>query len=95
MRAYGAEHPNTRAILTESLKGQGRYADAERIQHEVLGLQKRVLGAEHPGPLTTANNLASSLAHQVKYAEAEPMLQAALSAHSDPPTQHAGNRARF
>ncbi len=42
IRACEAEHPNTRAILAESLKGQGKYADAERIERGVLEAQKRV-----------------------------------------------------
>jgi hypothetical protein len=37
-----------------------------------------VLGEEHPDTLTSANNLAASLADQRKHAEAEEMLQAAL-----------------
>jgi hypothetical protein len=54
-----------------SFSYQGKYADAERIQHEVLGVQKRVLGAEHPDTMTSANNLALSLFNQGKFAEAE------------------------
>ena len=34
-------------------------------------MRKRVLGAEHPSTLTSASNLAMSLAAQGKYAEAE------------------------
>ena len=41
------------------------------MQREVLAVQKRVLGAEHPGTLTTASNLAQSLSRQGKHAEAE------------------------
>jgi hypothetical protein len=51
MRVLGAEHPNTlrtASILATSIKQQGKYADAERIQREVLGVEKRVLGAEDP-----------------------------------------------
>jgi hypothetical protein len=76
--------------MADSLSRQGKHAEAEAIQHEVLGVRKRVLGAEHPGTLTSAHNLAGSLARQGKYAEAEQMLQAVLtssSACSDPPIQ--------
>ena len=66
--------------LAHARKGQGRYAEAERIIRQVLGVRRRVLGEEHPETLTSANNLASSLAHQGKHAEAEEMLQAALAA---------------
>ncbi len=45
----------------------------------MLGARKRVLGAEHPDTLSSANNLAASLSGQGKYAEAEPMLLAALA----------------
>ena len=34
-------------------------------------VRKRVLGAEHPDTLTGANNLATSLSRQGKYADAE------------------------
>jgi hypothetical protein len=58
---------------------QGKYVEAERIQREVHGVQKRVLGAEHPETLATANNLGLSLSGQGKYVEAEQMLHAALA----------------
>ena len=53
-----------------SLLHQGKYVDAERIQREVHGVRKRVLGAEHPDTLTSASNLASSLEDLGKHAEA-------------------------
>jgi hypothetical protein len=70
----GAEHPDTltsASNLASYLASQGKYADAERIEREVLGVRKRVLGAEHPSTLASANNLAASLEGQGKYAEAE------------------------
>jgi hypothetical protein len=59
------------------LFNQGKYADAERIGREVHGVQKRVLGAEHPNTLTSAANLAASLSGQgkYKYTDAERMLR--------------------
>ena len=46
-------------------KRQGKYAaEAETIYCTVLGVMKRVLGAEHSITLLTANNLATFLAHQ-------------------------------
>ncbi len=54
-----------------SLANQGKYAEAEAIKHEVLGVQKRVLGAEHPDTLLTARTLAVYLSGQGKCAEAE------------------------
>jgi tetratricopeptide (TPR) repeat protein len=53
------------------LSHHGKYVDAERIQREVHEVERRVLGAEHPGTLMTANNLAASLAYQGKYVDAE------------------------
>ena len=49
------------------------------MQREVLAVQKRVLGAEHPGTLTTASNLAQSLSRQGKHAEAEDMEREVLA----------------
>jgi hypothetical protein len=65
--------------VASSLRFQGKYAEAERIQREVHSLQIRVLGAEHPSTLLTANNLAASLSYQGKYVEAEEILQAVLA----------------
>ena len=43
------------------------------MERELLDLKRRVLGPEHPGTLTTMNNLACSLGSQGKHAEAEQM----------------------
>ncbi len=45
--------------------------DAGSLANELLAVQKRVLGAEHPDRLSTAGDLAQSLWHQEKYDEAE------------------------
>ena len=47
--------------LAGSLSGQGKHAVAERINRKVLEVRQRVLGAEHPDTLASANNLAMSL----------------------------------
>ena len=47
--------------------------------HGAFASLKRVLGPAHPNTLTSAVNLATSLAKQGKYAEAERMLHAALA----------------
>ena len=54
--AESAERLEAEGDLAASLVGQGKYADAERINREVLGVQKRVLGAEHPETLRSASN---------------------------------------
>jgi hypothetical protein len=66
--------------LALSLSGQGKYADAERIGREVLGVKRRVLGEEHPDTLNSAIHLGTTLAYRAKFAEAEEMLQATLEA---------------
>ena len=43
------------------------------MTRELLGVQRRVLGPEHPHTLTTMSNLATSLHDQGKHAEAEQM----------------------
>ena len=48
-RVLGAEHPDTLTTghtLASSLSGQGKYAEAEALEHEVLGVRKRVLGPD-------------------------------------------------
>jgi hypothetical protein len=80
-RVLGPEHPQTlsnASNLAAFLSEQGKYAEAEVMQRELLAVQKRVLGPEHPHTLTSANNLATSLSKQGKYAEAEHLLQATL-----------------
>jgi tetratricopeptide (TPR) repeat protein len=66
--------------LADARSGQGQYAEAERIEREVLGVKRRVLGEEHPATLTSANNLAQSLSDQGQYAEAEQIHREVLSA---------------
>ncbi len=58
----------------------GEYAVAERIEREVLGVQRRVLGEEHPDTLESAGNLALSLSHQGKYGDAERIEREVLGA---------------
>ena len=40
---------------------QGRHAEAEKLEVEVLETKKQVLGPEYPDTLLTMNNLASTL----------------------------------
>jgi hypothetical protein len=61
-----------------SLHGQGKRAEAEQMQREVLDMQRRVLGPEHPDALITTSNLAASLHDQGKHAEAEQMQRKVL-----------------
>ncbi|KAK6859032.1 hypothetical protein PG995_004885 [Apiospora arundinis] len=51
----------------------GKYAEAEQMHRQTLGLTETVLGREHPSTLASMNNLAESLRQQGKHAEAEEM----------------------
>ena len=57
--------------LAQVRSRDGQYAEAERIHREVLGVERRVLGEEHPDTLTSAGKLALSFFRQGKHAEAE------------------------
>ncbi len=73
-RVLGEEYPATLASagnLAMFLVHQEKYADAERIEREVLGVSRRVLGVEHPATLASEGNLAAWLSHQGKHADAE------------------------
>ena len=60
--------------LADALRDDGRYADAEKVQLDVLATTNRVLGEEHPDTLMSAANLASTYSKQGKYTEAEKIL---------------------
>ena len=44
--------------MAVSLNDEGKYAEAEEIQRQVLEVSKRVLGPGHPSTVATSNNLA-------------------------------------
>ena len=70
----GEEHIDAlvcKSNLATSLLRQGKYADAEAMEREVLGVRKRVLGEEHPDTLTSASILASFLSDQGQLVEAK------------------------
>jgi hypothetical protein len=47
--------------MAAALNKQGKYEEALGIYGQVLSIQERVLGAEHPDTLTTRNNMALAL----------------------------------
>ncbi|KAK3935926.1 putative kinesin light chain [Diplogelasinospora grovesii] len=51
----------------------GKYKEAEQMCRQTLELKEKVLGKEHPGTLSSMNNLAETLRHQGKYEEAGQM----------------------
>jgi hypothetical protein len=57
--------------LAGALHGHGKDVEAEAVYREVLVIQHRVLGPEHPNTLATATNLANTLHPQGKDVEAE------------------------
>jgi tetratricopeptide (TPR) repeat protein len=52
---------------------EGRYAEVEEMQRELIDIERRVLGTEHPSTLQTIGNLARTLKREGRYAEAEKM----------------------
>jgi tetratricopeptide (TPR) repeat protein len=50
---------------------EGRYAQAEALFNQTLGIERRVLGPEHPYTLDTVNSLVVDYQKQGKYALAE------------------------
>ena len=79
----GPEHPSTlttMSALDTNLLHQKRYAEAETLQRQTLGIQARVLGPEHKSTLMTRGLLAVSLVQQGHYAEADKMLQDTIDA---------------
>ena len=66
-----AERQSAAFNLGESLCGDGKYCEAERMFREVHGIRMRVLGAEHLETLSCAGEIAVCLHYQGKYAKAE------------------------
>jgi hypothetical protein len=72
-RTLGPEHSDTLAsqvTLGETLKFEGRYAEAEKVYRETLDTRRRVLGVGHPDTSLSAFELAEVLALDGKRDEA-------------------------
>jgi hypothetical protein len=54
------------ANLASGYRDQGRWEEAEKLEVQVLEVRKEVLGPEHPGTLTSMNNLAFTWKSQGK-----------------------------
>jgi len=65
--------------LANSLLLQGKLAEAEKMEREVLAVTTQVLGADHPDTMSASGNLAASLSRQGKHAEAEKMEREVLA----------------
>ena len=70
---------STKGNLAYCVRLQGRCAESESIEREVLAQHRREFGDDHQFTLTTQVNLAHSLYGQCRYAEAMELLCAALS----------------
>lgn len=55
----------------QCISNQGRWAEAEQLEVQVMETRKMVLGPEHPDMLTSIANLASTFSNQGCWAEAE------------------------
>ena len=44
--------------LATEIHNQGRWEEAEKLSREVLDIQRRVLGSEHPETLKSMHNVA-------------------------------------
>ena len=64
--------------LAESLRLQGKYAEAEAKHRQTLKYRETMLGKNHPDTLTSMNNLAVAHRLQGKCVEAEEMHRQAL-----------------
>ena len=60
------------------LYGEGKYADALELARQTLERAEKELGGEHPGTLTSVNNLAFLYKAQGRYGEAEPLYKRVL-----------------
>ncbi|KAL1864824.1 hypothetical protein Plec18167_009618 [Paecilomyces lecythidis] len=73
-KILGDEHPDmlaSMANLASIYRNQGRWAEAEGLDVQVMETSLRVLGDEHPDTLTSIANLASTFWNQGRWAEAE------------------------
>jgi len=91
-RVVGPEHPNTLFAVQQLARildregwnsndgryANGRYAEAEKLERDVLEVRRRVLGPEHPSTLFSVLFLATTLQHEGRYNEAENLERDAL-----------------
>ena len=71
-------------ILANTLRGQGRYADAEKVHRDALDTARRIFKPDHPDVLEIESSLALDLSHEKRYEEAKPLfLDAVRNARPD------------
>jgi tetratricopeptide (TPR) repeat protein len=67
------EHPDTISAmnnLANTYESFGKYADAEKLQIQVLDMRSRFLGEEHPDTINVMENLAITFYYLQKYKDA-------------------------
>ena len=67
--------------LGEMLAGTGRRQEAEQTLRRALEIGGKTLGAQHPFLAESQNALAAVLLHQMRPADAEPLLEQALKSY--------------
>jgi serine/threonine protein kinase/Tfp pilus assembly protein PilF len=80
--ADAAEHrlaARSLILVAGVLQAEGNLAEAETAYREVLAMQRKLLGNEHPDVATSLNNLANMLRQRHDLAEAETMYREALA----------------
>ena len=80
---FGDVHPSVATSLnnlSNVLQKQQRYAAAEPLAREVVGLRRRLLGDEHPSTITALNNLGVLLTPFGRPQEAEGVLREGIAA---------------
>jgi CHAT domain-containing protein/tetratricopeptide (TPR) repeat protein len=75
---YAKNIATARDNLAGALNHQAKYAEAEHEFQEVLKLETKLYGEDHPNMAFVYNNLGVCLADQHKYAAAEPLYRKAL-----------------
>jgi tetratricopeptide (TPR) repeat protein len=65
----------------ETLNAQGKYAAAQLLTEQALGIRRRLLTDDHPDTAQSYNGLANNLRAQGKYAAAQPLYEQALAIH--------------
>ncbi len=81
MDRWNMTFPEARTLLDQAgyyFYQRGQFRETEPLWKSVLAICERVLGPEHPGTLSSLNNLANLHAEQGKYELAEPLYQRAL-----------------
>jgi Tetratricopeptide repeat len=68
------------ANLASTLRNQGKWEDAAKLEEEVMEARIRLLGKEHPDTLTVMANLALTLQDQGKWKDAAKLEEEVIEA---------------